>query len=341
MSRFKPMSSTENAPRYLVYLAYLFLALVWGTGWYAIRLCVSDGGYSVFGGAALRYTLASIAILALIPFFPRAFGQVRRKNIGWLVLAGLVNALAMGLLYWGEKSVSGGLAAVLVATSPFMAAAISFFTRTERVSLYTVVGFALALCGVAVIFAERLVVSPSHLVAMASVLGSALCFAIVNFIIKLRAREVTPLQSSAVFFVSMGAVFWLASPAEGAFVAWPPPEAPTFALLYLAIGCSAFAFPAFCYLLRHSSLMFASTLAFVHPVVAMVTDCLFEKNFVLTMSAYGGISIVLLGVILSMLSNANKAQPVLASNVSSDGEALKEPIGVLTGESIEQRPQAA
>ncbi|HEY9788467.1 MAG TPA: DMT family transporter [Candidatus Obscuribacterales bacterium] len=306
-----------------VYLAYLFLALVWGTGWYAVRLCVAEGGYGVLGGAALRYSIAALFTGALIPMIPRAFGDIDKRRIGWIFLAGLFNAAAMGLLYWGEKTISGGLAAVLVATSPFMAVAITLITRSERVKIHTLIGFALALTGVALIFAERLAVSPSHLLAMVSLLGSAFFFAIVNFIIKMKAKGATPLQSSVVLFFSMSIVFWLASPCEGPAILWPPPAVPTGALVYLSVACSALAFPVFCYLLRHSSLLFASTLAFVHPVVALITDGLLEKSFTLTTSAYLGICVVLTGVILSMLATLDRKLRVAATDSSIESSVLE------------------
>ncbi|MDZ4834811.1 MAG: DMT family transporter [Candidatus Melainabacteria bacterium] len=302
-----PESVTKDLPakpsKWVVYSMYAVCAIVWGTGWYAIRLSVSDGGYPIFGGAAIRYTLAALVLGMLIPFFPKAFGKVNRTETGWLIVAGILNAAAIALLYWGEKSISGGLASVLTATSPIMMAVIAFFTRTEKISANTIAGFCLSLAGVGIIFGERLTVSPDHLIAMMAILGAALFFALTNFVMKVKATTVKPLQSSVMFFASMSIIFWLAVPCEATTMQWPPPAAPTYALVYLAIACSALAFPAFFYVLRHSSLMFASTLAFVHPVIALITDCALEHEFMLTMSAYSGMSVVLVGVILSMVSN--------------------------------------
>jgi drug/metabolite transporter (DMT)-like permease len=303
----------KQASRLTVYAMYAVCAIVWGTGWYAIRLCVSDGGYPVFGGAALRYTLAAFVIGLMVPLFPKAFSGLKKEQTGWLLLAGFFNAAAIALLYWGEKNISGGLASVLTATSPIMVAMIAFFTRTERITSGTIAGFCLALGGITMIFGERLSVSPDHLLSMGSILGAALFFALTNFVVKVKTSDVKPLLSSVLFFTSMSVIFWLASPCEAPAMPWPPPAAPTYALLYLAVACSALAFPAFFYVLRHSSLMFASTLAFVHPVIALLTDCVFEHEFMLTMSAYSGMSVVLVGVVLSMVSNRNTAferQPV-------------------------------
>lgn len=290
------------APKITVYVMYALCAVIWGTGWYAIRLCISDGGYPILGAAAIRYTLAALVIGALIPLFPKAFARPNRRQTGWMLLAGVTNALAIGLLYYGEKTISGGLASVLTATSPIMVAMLAFFTKSERITGGTILGFCVALTGIAMIFGERLTVSPDHLQSMVSILGAALFFALTNFIMKVKVGDVKPLQSAILFFVSMSALFWMATPCE-APVPWPPPPGPTAALLYLSIACSALAFPAFFYVLRHTSLMFASTLTFVHPIIALLTDSVCEHQFMLTMSAYSGMSVVLVGVILSMVSN--------------------------------------
>lgn len=296
----------KSAPKPLVCLAYAVCALVWGTGWYAIRLCVGEGGYPVLGGAAIRYTLAAAVLLLLIPIVPKAFSKLSRKQIAWLITAGILNGTAVGLVYWGEKTISGGLAAVLTATAPIMAAVLAIFTRTEKISVRTIGGFCLALAGIAVIFGERLSVSPDHLFSMAAILGSALLFTCVNLTMKVKAEGINPLQSSLVFFIAMAVAYWLFTPCEAADIPWPPPAVPSVALGYLAFGCSVIAFPAFCFLLRHASLMLCSTLAFVHPVIALLTDAALETTCVLTSSAYIGIGIVLAGVLISMATGKAK-----------------------------------
>ncbi len=308
--------TTKQAPKALICLAYAVCAIVWGTGWYAIRLCVGDGGYPVFGGAAIRYTLAAAVLLLLIPIVPKAFSKLTRKQVAWLITAGILNGAAVGLVYWGEKTISGGLAAVLTATAPIMAAVLAIFTRTEKISVRTIGGFCLALAGIAVIFGERLSVSPDHLVSMAAILGSALLFTCVNITMKVKAHGINPIQSSLVFFIAMAIAYWMFTPCEAADIPWPPPAVPSIALGYLAFGCSVVAFPAFCFLLRHSSLMLASTLAFVHPVIALVTDAALETTCVLTSSAYIGIFIVLAGVLISMATGRASAGKTAKAQLS-------------------------
>lgn len=284
-----------------IYIAYFLCAVIWGTGWFAIRLSVGDGGFPLLSGAAIRYTIAAIVLLLLVPLRRSAFKGLSKSNAAWIIGAGVLNGSAIAMLYWGEISVSGGLAAVLSATSPILAAILAFATRAERITFNTIAGFMTALVGIALIFGERLIMSPSHIVAMLSVLGSALMFAVVNLLMKIKGNGVSPLQSALVFFLAMSVVFWAISPLEGRPLPLPLPLIPTCAVAFLALGSSVIALPAFFYLLKRSSLMFASTLAFVHPVIALLTDALFERNFALSTHAYIGMGVVLGGVLISMM----------------------------------------
>lgn len=290
-----------------VYAAYTACALIWGTGWFAVRLSVSDAGISLLSGAAIRYTIAAAVLTVLIPILPKAFSGLTKATGKWVVGAGLLNACGIALLYWGETTVSGGLAAVLSATSPIIAALLAFLTRAERITFNTIAGFLTALVGVAVIFGERLIMSPSHVVAMIAVLGSALMFSLANLLMKLKAGSVSPLQSALVFFVSMAGVFWLSSALEGQSIPLPVPLLPGLAILFLALFSSVVALPAFFFLLRRSSLMFASTLAFVHPIVALLTDSLFEHNFSMSTHAYVGMGVVMGGLLISMMRSKRSA----------------------------------
>ena len=46
-------------------LAYVACALIWGTTWFAIRVCIGPGGYPPFAGAAIRFVIA-VALLAAL-----------------------------------------------------------------------------------------------------------------------------------------------------------------------------------------------------------------------------------------------------------------------------------
>jgi drug/metabolite transporter (DMT)-like permease len=81
---------------------------------------------------------------------------------------------------------------------------------------------------------------------------------------------------------------------------WPPPVAPTIALFYLAVIGSAVAFLLYFWLLERTSLLVTSTLVFLFPLVALITDALFEHAIPLGPRAYLGAAITLGGLAVSL-----------------------------------------
>ena len=59
---------------------------------------------------------------------------------------------------------------------------------------------------------------------------------------------------------------------------WPPPLRPTLALLYLALLGSVVVFAVYFYLLKRLTLMAASTLVFIEPVLALLIDAVWEQE---------------------------------------------------------------
>ena len=75
---------------------------------------------------------------------------------------------------------------------------------------------------------------------------------------------------------------------------------PTVALVYLAVLGSAIAFLVYFWLLGKTSLLVTSTLVFVFPIVALITDALFEHAIPLGPQAYLGAAITLAGLAVSL-----------------------------------------
>jgi drug/metabolite transporter (DMT)-like permease len=274
--------------------AYLLCALIWGTTWYAIRVCIH--GYPTLDAVAIRFVIAA---LVLLPVAWRARPWPARRAWMWLVLAGILDAAGYGLVYYGEEQISGGLAAVLYGTQPLVLALLLTATRMERISQRHVVGALVSLGGVAVIFLDRLHVSAHQAVGVALVVVSVITATIYSMIMKRHAGKTHGAVVTWIFLAVTGASLGIAALVVHQPIPWPPPAAPTFALLYLALVGSVVAFLAYFWLLSHTTLLVTSTLVFVFPIVALLTDAIAEDAS-LTGRAYAGAAITLAGLALSL-----------------------------------------
>ncbi len=119
-------------------------------------------GIPPFTGVALRFTIASLALLlvGLVTHVP--LGRTPRERWLWLVNAALTFSTSYGVVYWSEQWVPSGLTAVLFATYPLFVAVLAHFALpSERLTPKAAVGILLGFAGAAVIAHPALLASIS------------------------------------------------------------------------------------------------------------------------------------------------------------------------------------
>ncbi len=296
-----------------VVVCYVVCALVWSTTWFAIRVCIGEGGYPTFPAAAIRFTIAALVLGALVWF---GFGRPRprgRRQIGWIAAAGAFNGIAYAMVYSAEDTLPGGMVAVLFGTYSLFTAIGAKLTSTERVRPMDIVAATLSLVGMAVVFWDRLSVSPDQAMGVGFALASVFASVVYNIIFKREANDVNALSSTALMLSVSSLTLWLVSLMRGPVeLPWPPPAAPTVALLYLAILGSVVTFACYFYMLKRVSLMAASTLVLIQPVLALLVDALFEKEVRLVGRSYLGVAITFSGVALALGAKWHSARRAAA-----------------------------
>lgn len=275
--------------------AYAACALIWGTTWYGIRVCLE--GYPTFTALALRFIIASCV---LVPLALRVGPWPRGKAWWYLLVAGVLNAGAYLLVYVGEERVSGGVAAVLYGTQPLILAVLLAATRMEPITRRHMVGAIVSLIGVVLLAYDRFDVSPQQAFGVGLELGSVLVSTIYSMVMKRHSGGVHGLVSTTIFLAVTAIVLGIVALAMGPWIPWPPPLGPTVALLYLALVGSVVAFLLYFWLLRATTLLLTSTLVFVYPLVALAIDAAFERAITLGPRAYVGAAITLAGLAVSL-----------------------------------------
>ena len=122
------MEATSSRPAWKTLLAFAIIYFVWGSTFLAIRVGVRE--VPPFLLAAIRFLVAGVVLYAWM----RAKGTASPSRREWMsaaVLAVLIFVLDYGLLFWAERRVPSGIAAVMMATIPV------FMTLWEIVLLGT------------------------------------------------------------------------------------------------------------------------------------------------------------------------------------------------------------
>jgi drug/metabolite transporter (DMT)-like permease len=289
----------QPVSRYKIVLAYTLCALIWGTTWHQIRICIGPGGYPVFLAAALRFTIATII---LAPFCIIFRDRAKLTHLWWIVLGGWLSGCGYGLIYRAEESLTGGLAAVIAAATTSLALTMAAVFKIEKNSWQAYVGSLLALVGIALTYHARMSFSHAEATAVLLMLAVAVLHAISNVVIKKFASPSHPLFLNAVYCCSAAIGLWVfAIGTSACTLPLPIPLMPTLALAYLALFGTLIALASFFYLLKHASLNLAMTIPLVTPLVALVVDVVVGEKKIAGAETYIGIAIVLSSVIANLV----------------------------------------
>ena len=286
-----------RGPAWKSLLAFATIYLVWGSTFYAIRVGVEE--VPPFLLAALRFLVAGGALYAWL-LLRGVRPPTWREWKSTFVIAFLIFVLDYGVLFWAERRVPSGIAAVVVGTIPaFTALSEIVLLGTQRLGVRLAAALAIGFGGVAVLTV------PSHLggepVDPAGAV--ALLFCAVAWSIAAALSRRLPLPSSKVMsaasqMLAGGVMLAFAASALGEWPAFHPAavsRAAWIALAYLVVAGSIVAFTAYTWLLHHHSPTKVGTYAYVNPVIAVLIgyflggEPLGPRTIVGTMLVLGGV----------------------------------------------------
>lgn len=254
------------------YVAWIAICLIWGTSYLAIKVALETLPPLFITG--LRYGVAGALLLAWL--------VVRRQGVpparSWPGLAAvgvLMLAVGNGFLVAAQQHVPSGLAAVLVATTPFWMVGVERFQRGgERVAAGQWLGLVLGFAGIVLLVWPEIVtgtgVSWGFAGGMAALQFACLGWAVGSAVGRRQAMAASPAQASAVQMVSAGVAVLTVATVTGDWGTLAAASGRSLAALaYLTIVASLIAFVAYTYALTHLPTPFVSLYAYVNPVVAV------------------------------------------------------------------------
>ena len=272
------MHATTRPPIWKVLLAFATIYFVWGSTFLAIRVGVRE--VPPFLLAGLRFLIAGLVLYGWM----RMRGTPSPTGREWTaasILAVLIFVLDYGLLFWAERTVPSGIAAVMLATIPvFMAIGEIVFLRTQHMTWRLALALLMGLGGVGVLVGRGAGMGS----AAVSPLGAgALMIAALSWSVAASLSRKMPLpaekaMSSGAQMLAGGVLLILAAALLGEFRGfhWQAVSAKAWlALAYLTVAGSIAGFTAYVWLIHHESPTKVGTYAYVNPVVAVVVGYFF------------------------------------------------------------------
>ncbi|HEY2953910.1 MAG TPA: EamA family transporter [Candidatus Eisenbacteria bacterium] len=294
-------TETPSSRGLTTFAAFAGCCVVWGSTFLVIS--IGDDTVPPLWAATLRLALAAVLLTLLTWLSGRSLprGAALRSAAGF----GFLNfGLSFCLLYWGEKTVPSGLAAVLYGTVPLTTALFARAFELERLHAPRIAGALVALAGIAAMFSGELAARVSPL-PLAAIFAAATAASASGVVLKRGPRQ-HPLGANAA-----GAMVGLPVCGAASFLAGEPHTMPATApalvpILYLTIMGSVVAFVLYAWLVNRWDVTRISLIAVVVPLVALVLGAALRHERLTTPQLVGSL-LVLAGLAIALAGGRRRA----------------------------------
>ncbi len=285
------------------YLAFVAVAIFWGTTFLAIRVGINSDGVHLFPPfllAAFRHSIAGILICLYFIVYKKQplpnLKQFKQFSInGALMLVG-----GNGIISWGMQYVDSGFAALICALTPLWIVFINLIMGSnEKVTKIMWVGFIICLLAQYLIFYDKvnLLSDKNYILGLIAIVVSNICWALGTIFSKSHKSNLPVLYNAGLQMIPGGIILLIISTILGDWAKFNPSTNSILALAYLVLFGSFLAYGCFMYILKVLPAALVSTYAYFNTIVAVFLGYLF-LNEVINTKVIIAMMLTILGVYL-------------------------------------------
>ncbi len=254
-----------------LYFALFCVAFFWGTTFLAIRVGVETIPPFILAG--IRNLISGTIIFCYL-FFQKKLEKVTAVQFfRAFVLSMLMIVLANGLTTYAEKYISSGLASLISTLTPFCVLILNLILGHEKMSVKTILGILLGMCGIFLIYQSSLndLLIPEYRQGIMALLLAIVAWSIGTILMKKGSEKaLSMMMNVCVQMLIAGVVLTVTQ-----FFLTPDISTENwsmrsvFAMIYLALFGSVVGYVAFSYLLTQLPSTKVVVLSYVNLVVAL------------------------------------------------------------------------
>ncbi|RXK59947.1 DMT family transporter [Lacibacter luteus] len=138
-------------PKLFNWLLFLLLCFIWGSSFILMKEGLKQ--LSAYEVAAIRMLSAG---LVLLPFAVRSFQRMQKKDLGLLVLTGILGSFIPAILFCiAETQIDSALAGMLNALTPFFVILIGALFFQSKVAAQKIIGVLIGFSGMLLLFLSQ------------------------------------------------------------------------------------------------------------------------------------------------------------------------------------------
>lgn len=286
-------------PQITHWLIFLLLALTWGSSFILMKKALRDpDGNAVLAPLQVAGLRLSLAALVLLPFSLSGVRKVRVADYKWIAVVGLIGSGIPAMLFTtAQRYLDSNVAGILNALTPLftLIVAVSIFRKPSepRQVMGVIIGLAGAVCLMSLHgFGASQNGAFGLLIALAT-----LSYGLSVNVVQHKLAHVSALHITSISLLMAGIPYgiYLATSDVATIVSTHPyGHTSLAAVVTLALAGTAMANMLYFWLTQHGGALFASSVTYVMPVVAVLWGVLDHENFGVLHVVFG--AVILAGV---------------------------------------------
>ena len=276
------------------YLMLLFLAVIWGSSFILMKR-----GLEVFSYTQVSTLRLFIAFLSLLPFIVRAFKRVEKKHWGAIIItAFLGNGIPAFLFTKAQTHLESSFVGILNSLTPLFTLILGIYFFKSKPSKTNIIGIVIGLSGALILAFSDIggAISINHYALF--VILATIFYAISVNVIRKYLSDLDAISISALAFLFLGPAsgIYVFSTDFGSLLFTDGGKEAFIYIVILAVIGTSFAVVIFNKLVKDSSAIFASSVTYLIPIVALLWGVFDGEN--ITIYHLAGVTVILSGVYL-------------------------------------------
>jgi drug/metabolite transporter (DMT)-like permease len=265
-------------PRLLDYLLLAFLALIWASAFFNIKIATYSFGPVTI--AFLRVFFGAIPVL-LLCYYKNIKIEAFSKDWHWFAMIGFINLVApFFLIAYGVKSVQSNLAAILMSTTPLSSTILGhFYTKNEKFNFIKTFGILIGFSGILYLFSDNLLIDENNFISALLILLGSTCYVIGGVLtLKISKKKNENVTGSILIWAVIILIPLVA------FIEQPwkinPRLDSTISVIYLGLVSTGLAWLLRFRILVNNGLIFQSQVSYLIPIFGTILSYIFLKELI-------------------------------------------------------------
>ncbi|MBA3765478.1 MAG: EamA family transporter [Acidobacteria bacterium] len=258
--------------RIIAYCALGAVFFFWGTTYLAIRVGLETLPPTLLAG--MRFITAGTVLFIFLRGWRRERLPTGREWLHQALVGLMLLGVGNGLVVWSEVWIPSGMAALMIATSPFWVAGFERLRSDgERISPRALVGMLVGFVGLVLLVAPGLfgaTLSVGYVLGMVAIQIACASWSGGSVYAKHHQTKVAPLMGAAVQMLCAGVALTLLGTTLGEWRVLHFSPRSLMALCYLTLFGSIVAYGSYTYAVQKLPLSVVSTYSYVNPVIAVL-----------------------------------------------------------------------